>query len=249
MYPDLVRYAVLSDAAYQVSVDQVALHDAVEGQGMELISCCVVDGFAAFACEDADSVSIIVQGTRDRQEFLADAEILVVRLEDSRLPESHLVHAGGHQVWMDIRSWALQVPHEGKQLKAGGHSLGGMVAHYIAAVMPVVEIYTYGSPRAGLSAFARAFNALPLKSTRVVHDLDIIPTVPGLPYEHVNGLLNLHDDGTPAPITDGTDPGILRRAKQVLADFDGQAERDHHSETYIDVCTRYVTSSVPSKGF
>jgi len=67
-----------------------------------------------------------------------------------------------------------------------GHSLGGALA-ITAAERALRElglmaagVYAFGAPRVGAAAFAEAYNAsgLGARTYRVVHGLDIIPTVP-----------------------------------------------------------------------
>lgn len=80
-----------------------------------------------------------------------------------------------------------------------GHSLGSALATlYVAQnaapkgdapgsgydiVTPL--LYTFASPRVGDPTFAAAFDALPITSWRIVNELDLVPKVPIIGFEHV----------------------------------------------------------------
>ncbi len=88
-----------------------------------------------------------------------------------------------------------------------GHSLGGALAtlyvaehaHKAAAgtAMDGVEVSllcTFASPRTGDPVFARAFDALPLTSWHIVNELDVVPKLPAIGFEHVDQL-QLYNSG------------------------------------------------------
>lgn len=69
-----------------------------------------------------------------------------------------------------------------------GHSLGGALATLCAAELVTelelknVRLYTFGCPRVGNAAFAKALMNSTLVHKRVTHDRDVIPSVP---YRHM----------------------------------------------------------------
>lgn len=85
-----------------------------------------------------------------------------------------------------------------------GHSLGGALATLAAARRaPNRAVYTFGSPRVGNLAFARALRHLPIH--RVVDDIDIVAMVPPalLGFAHVGRAVRLRatrGNGTVKPL-------------------------------------------------
>jgi triacylglycerol lipase len=82
-----------------------------------------------------------------------------------------------------------------------GHSLGAALATLYVAEhahkagagtlldgLQVSTLCTFASPRTGDPTFARAFDALPVTSWRVVNELDVVPKLPVIGFEHVDQL-------------------------------------------------------------
>lgn len=104
-------------------------------------------------------------------------------------PRSREMHHGFRSaidtVWTELAA-ALASTDRHMPLYFAGHSLGGALA--IAAAeralrelnLPATGVYTFGAPRVGSAAFADAYNASGLgeRTYRLVHGLDLIPTVP-----------------------------------------------------------------------
>lgn len=104
-------------------------------------------------------------------------------------PRSRDMHHGFRSaidaVWTDL-SATLATLDRKAPLYFAGHSLGGALA-VTAAERALRElglmatgIYTFGAPRVGAATFADTYNASGLgeRTYRLVHGLDIIPTVP-----------------------------------------------------------------------
>lgn len=120
-----------------------------------------------------------------------------------------------------------------------GHSLGGALAVIAAAMLPegaTCDIVTFGAPRAGNSELcAAAFNRC-LECVRVVHDRDVVPTIPlrAMGYSHVRRpWLRLDGQGIVRPMD--REPGVLAqlvwRVRGALSlDF---GVRDHFVDAYM----------------
>ena len=89
---------------------------------------------------------------------------------------------------------AAEVPKP-HTVKVVGHSLGSALATlYVAENVRVGQVHTpllctFASPRVGDPEFAAAFDALAgLESWRIVNQLDAVPKVPFLGFEHIKDL-------------------------------------------------------------
>jgi Lipase (class 3) len=88
-----------------------------------------------------------------------------------------------------------------KTIHVVGHSLGAALATlYVAdnaatSAMNTPIICTFASPRVGDPVFAEKFNQLGVTSWRIVNDLDVVPKLPVLGFEHVN-TLHLYNSGS-----------------------------------------------------
>jgi hypothetical protein len=87
-------------------------------------------------------------------------------------------------VWTELSS-ALTPAAVARPLFIAGHSLGGALAIIAAERLlrerqVIASVYTFGAPRVGSSAFAESYNACGLgdRSFRVIHGLDIVPSLP-----------------------------------------------------------------------
>ncbi|MDT3685856.1 MAG: lipase family protein [Pseudorhodoplanes sp.] len=104
-------------------------------------------------------------------------------------PRSRDMHHGFRRaidaVWPELAIALADIDRK-TPLYFTGHSLGGALAVTAAARalrdMDVMAsgVYTFGAPRVGAAAFAEAYNASGLgeRTFRLIHGLDIIPTVP-----------------------------------------------------------------------
>jgi hypothetical protein len=104
-------------------------------------------------------------------------------------PRSRDMHHGFRiaidTIWRELSAALESVDRQGAVYFCG-HSLGGALA-ITAADRALRElnlmasgVYTFGAPRVGAAAFAQSYNASGLgeRTYRLVHGLDIIPTVP-----------------------------------------------------------------------
>lgn len=101
-------------------------------------------------------------------------------------------------VWADV-SAALKSTVPTQPLFITGHSLGGALAIIVAERLQremkieASAVYTFGAPRVGSSAFAGSYNASGLgdRSYRLIHGLDIVPTLPPstLGFRHAGRMI------------------------------------------------------------
>jgi triacylglycerol lipase len=136
-----------------------------------------------------DEALVALRGTDIVPDWLTDATIGV-----STGPTGTPVHMGFNTTY---RSFAPEIQsyfqsHRPKVIHCVGHSLGGALATLAADYLSVntgakVELYTFGSPRTGGPAFARAVTEklTPERIHRVYHPADPVPMVPLWPFSHV----------------------------------------------------------------
>jgi triacylglycerol lipase len=118
-------------------------------------------------------------------------------------PRSRDMHHGFRiaidTVWRELAA-ALESAERQAPVYFAGHSLGGALAITAAEralrelnVMPA-GVYTFGTPRVGAATFAETYNASGLgeRTYRLVHGLDIIPTVPPsrFGFRHAGRMMN-----------------------------------------------------------
>lgn len=136
----------------------------------------------------AGEIAIITRGTQTGNDWLSNLNTAA-----ERGPGGHLVHAGFHRIYTTFLE-QIKTAIRGlnpSRVHCVGHSLGGAMANFAAAQMQAdrvgqVEIYTFGSARAGMHAFAsnltRGLGAAGVH--RVQNMADPVPCVPIWPFEH-----------------------------------------------------------------
>lgn len=242
MIPPLVRHAVACKASY---LDGDARTNLLAANGWAEVGCWDIQDLRLLVVQDDKALLLVPRGTDNYRNALRDADLCMTRMAWTTPGGTRpLVHRGALEAYLLLKTRMLAAltdpARAGRAAKLAGHSLGGMIATPAAVDLPgIAEVWTYGSPRFGLPAFCAGYDATVARTVRVVHDADVIPTVPGWPYQHVAGLLPLTADGTPAPTMTAT-PITTPMANQALTDMDGQAEADHHIDTYIAACALYT---------
>ena len=161
-------------------------------------------------------------------------------------------------------------PNKTQPLFVTGHSLGGALA-IIAAErirrelkIEASAVYTFGAPRVGSAAFAGSYNAYGLgdRSYRLIHGLDIVPTLPPsrLGFRHV-GRMIMCDRAAASPA-----PKRYRCAIATIRRFSTRSDGDsagglpilppagscHRHERLARSCQKYVltptlTDHVPER--
>lgn len=162
-----------------------------------------------FILESPRAVIIAFRGTRSTTDWLSDALAIQKKFPYSK--ESCLTHQGFTAIYSSARRGILRAlagMSASKPLYITGHSLGGALATLCG--LDVAEnsafagphVYTYGSPRVGDPAFAKAFAAHTASSYRIANPTDIVtmtpPSILQLPnqskkyyYSHVRTLYRL----------------------------------------------------------
>src|SRR5262249_28042845 len=102
-------------------------------------------------------------------------------------------------VWPDLEARLAKIS-PGRQVWFSGHSLGAALATLAAdRYVNTRGVCTFGSPRVGDPAFAKAFDTrLAGRSLRFVNDNDVVPHVPPplpTPYRHVETTRCIAPDG------------------------------------------------------
>jgi hypothetical protein len=231
----ILRYALASQAAYQPvgALRAAALADI----GLTVVSESP-DGRGIIARDDTTSVAIF-RGTDDVADLRVDGDVA--------LAGTPLVHKGFLDAWGALVPWFEEANWHEMPLNwiYTGHSLGGALATLAACQQHPfdMECWTYGSPKCGLGAFVSQYKALGFQTTRVVHDLDCIPTLPLsfplLDWQHVIPPLRINDQGQIAPEVCGL--------TQCVADMDGAALAAHHVDLYVNALKLFSTSTAFAK--
>ncbi|QRV73759.1 Lipase (class 3) [Ceratobasidium sp. AG-Ba] len=154
-----------------------------------------------------NSVVVVHEGTDPTQflSLLTDANILTDPLDAKLFPgvsSSVLVHDGFRNAQANSAPQVLAavkkiIAEKGAtKVTTTGHSLGGALATldalYLKLNLPstiVVKAVTYGQPRVGNQEFANLIDQKIPDFSRVTHEYDVIPIVPGrgLGFHHTSG--------------------------------------------------------------
>jgi hypothetical protein len=176
-----------------------------------------------FAAEGQGAFFLVFRGT--------DPLLLADWLTDfDFLPNASAIHQGFDAaldvLWPDILSVLAERPASA-ELIITGHSLGAALA-IVCAKRAVQElslkadgVYTYGSPRVGLVAFAKEYDDLLGERTyRFVYGHDIVATVPpsALGFRHVGRFLSGKRGGKFDPQNIGSYPSDDPRFDQNMLD-------------------------------
>ncbi len=169
-----------------------------------------------FARHREKNVAVLVfRGTEpsQRADVLADLKVWKTPLAKHGYPEGWgEAHSGFVEAFESVAPLLdkklAELEGTGVKLYITGHSLGGALAtlaaaHLLRSDAPKVTlagVYTFGSPRVGDAAFAKAFRSATkkhgVKTVRVRNDNDLVTRIPGLTleYEHVGTLAFLQED-------------------------------------------------------
>jgi hypothetical protein len=137
----------------------------------------------AFITHNDELILIAIRGTYELMaDGLRDADAFQVPFEDT----DSKVHRGFYEAAQKAYEFVvnyLDKFYAGQKLLICGHSLGGAVALLLSEMLRRrpegynIQLYTYGSPRAGDANFAKG--AAALVHYRMVNHNDPVPSVPG----------------------------------------------------------------------
>jgi len=164
-----------------------------------------------FVCQadGTGDVVIAIRGTQGIQEWINDAEFLLVtcpflagagRTEDGFTAMYNSLRTGvaaGSPTVVNALA-TLPYPQPATSLTICGHSLGGALATLLGLDVAAnttfnPTVYTYASPRTGDPSFASTYNQVVKNSFRIANRLDLVPKLPFPPiYEHVDELYDLN---------------------------------------------------------
>jgi Lipase (class 3) len=225
-----IRYAQAVNAAYAVDPADVTNHASQNINGGGLNYQVVTTIFANDLATDmnpergksrvsiglilqsaaAGDVVIAIRGTEGIQEWVHDAEFLLVTCPF--LPGAGHTEDGFTAVYMSMTTSldptsprvtqalaGLNFPRPVTSLTICGHSLGGALATLLAldvaanTTLKNPAVYTYASPRTGGPQFAATYNQVVPNTNRIAGRLDLVPKLPLPPlYEHVLGLFEIN---------------------------------------------------------
>ncbi len=223
---DILRYAQVAQATY---LPGSQIPPVLERMGLHAIDASSVGDWLVLACRSSDELLISFRGTADFANLLADADDHLVPFVN-RLAERPCIHEGFLFYWQACAWWVRRMMelHPGLRVTFVCHSAGAGPAHYGACMLWPQQVVSFGSPRLGDEAWPRVYGAYRIPTTRVVHNADIVPSLPcGDPWRHV------------------CTPYILGAAsyldRGVLAVLDGDALRDHHIDGYLTAAQADLT--------
>jgi len=134
---------------------------------------------------------VVFRGSKNAVNALLDVYIVLASLDGC--DRGCRVHSGFLHAWWSlqasVRAQLAELGCTNSTLSIAGHSLGGAVALLAAwdlsNVWRIGRLYTYGQPRVGNAAFAKAVDAR-LGSHGIVHYrvVDYKDAVPHLPWHH-----------------------------------------------------------------
>ncbi|WP_410768567.1 lipase family protein [Fontibacillus sp. BL9] len=162
-----------------------------------------------FIIESPQEIIIAFRGTSSTTDWISDA--IASQMRFKYIKEDCLTHRGFTHIYSSARDGimsALTNLSPDKTLYITGHSLGAALATLCAidlaanTVFSSPVLYTFGSPRVGNPAFAKAFTNYVERSYRIANQFDIVtyapPSIYKLPkrekkyyYSHVRTLHSL----------------------------------------------------------
>ncbi|WP_415752764.1 lipase family protein [Paenibacillus forsythiae] len=162
-----------------------------------------------FILESPQEIIVAFRGTSSASDWISD--IIASQKRFKYIEEDCLTHRGFTDIYSSARRGiinALERSSQGKTLYITGHSLGAALATLCAMDIAAntdyrsPNLFTFGSPRVGDPAFAKAFTRYVRSSFRIANPFDVVthapPSIYKLPkrdkryyYSHVQTLSSL----------------------------------------------------------
>ncbi|MGB5964162.1 MAG: hypothetical protein WBF77_02920 [Sulfurimonadaceae bacterium] len=121
-----------------------------------------------------EQLVIVFEGTKDMSGLQTDLTINEVQFLSEK---GSLVHNGYFSEALSARFFLSPYLNKNKKIIITGHSLGGAVAHLLAAILYregyAVNLYTFGEPPVGNERFVESIKGL--SHERYTHVFDLIP--------------------------------------------------------------------------
>jgi hypothetical protein len=200
-----------------------------------------------FVATKDKSIYIVWRGSSSKKDFQNDASIDKVPF----IEVGERVHIGFKSSWEAVKNQTYQALDKALKTLGGeekidniivcGHSLGGAVttlfAYSIYTTYKSDKIIscTIGSPRVGNKVFKTNFDKSPIKSLRIVNNLDVVTRTPNIGYHHVNTELRIDDEGKIKKwMVDWQ-----RVSEYLKAVFTGKTAKDHMTANYISALNKW----------
>lgn len=166
----VTQAAMLADDAYLPQQEFIAKY---ENPAYELIPAEALS-VNYYLFSQKSQLVIVFEGTNDISGFKTDLTIDEKKFLDNN--ESR-VHHGYFSEALSARFFIAPYLRKDREIIITGHSLGGAVAHLLAAMLYKegyrVNLYTFGAPPVGNEDFVASIEGLPHE--RYTHILDLIP--------------------------------------------------------------------------
>lgn len=183
------------------------------------------------------------RGTESFKDWITDSEINKVSAFNVNKMK---VHSGFYNCYMSVRVRVLSAlvrhynTYNKPEIVVTGHSLGGALATLNiydiikSSHVSNVSVYTFGSPRVGNSVFRDEYNKTVSTTYRFVHDMDIVPRVPKVGFNHVSGMgIYVNSDGKIFKWYERLLSRIFWYPKVLYSDIIGESIKDHMMSNYI----------------
>ncbi|KAJ1984773.1 hypothetical protein H4R34_000461 [Dimargaris verticillata] len=189
----LKPYAHLAAAAYHSLTQWDCAHCAfVPNTRLEYFFATPGDATVGYVATNADMKTIIVafRGSRSIAQWITNLVFVPVdwppKVDDSKVHLGFLTsyHTVADRVYDKVTELLKANPDYSISLT--GHSLGGALSSVAAvdfarrdsALVPKLNVVTFGKPRVGNIKYAAYYNSLNIRTTRVVNKADIVPHLP-----------------------------------------------------------------------
>ena len=213
------------------------------------------DNTQAIVIGDADKIIVVFRGTENSNDWRTNFQLLKTRWKTGR------VHTGFstslNAAWNKVLKRIQDLRTQNQPIWFTGHSLGGALATIACATLlndvehdyEIGGVYTFGQPRVGNAAFARAFDkAIKQRFFRLVNNNDMVTRMPRINYKHVGQLLYFDSNGTihRDMVLSWLNPKAIKYRVQGYADdfgdFGPDAVKDHRMGTYRLLTMRQLAS-------